>query len=139
MTYVSKKVRFIEFIDKTLHKVCEDAAGEILQKKHLEKLVFKIKIKDIGFIRFVEFTGDSYNIFDNYDDKVDCSYIIDHARILHQLLIGKVLPYNSRLVGKMNSVYFNEKSKVVSSLFIPAKNYYSEIIRGTRFTLKNQA
>ncbi|OHD09507.1 MAG: hypothetical protein A2086_16850 [Spirochaetes bacterium GWD1_27_9] len=135
----TKKQRFMNFIDQTLNKSCENILKIVSGKNSLAPLTLKIKIKDVGYLRYIKFDGDTFTVINQNADKIDCSMLFDKAKTLHQILLGKILPQNISLIGKYNILFFNEKSKIFTSIYGHAKNNYAEIIKGTRFTLKNNA
>lgn len=134
----SKRLRFINFLDEALKKSAVDINNRINLVNDTNFLTLKLKVRDIGFIRFITFNNNEFVISENSDKKIDCSMIFDNAKILHRVLIGKVLPYHSSLIGKFEIIFFTEKGKLLTSIYNPAKNNYTRIIKGTRFTLKKE-
>jgi len=132
-----KILRFVNFLDQTIEKTACDICDKVFINYKDQKLSVKIRIKDIGLIRYVNFTKGSYSISKSSAEKLDCIMQFSKAAVLHQLLIGKMLPFNLDLVGKASFIFFSEKGKIISSAYIPAKKNYCEIVKGTRFTLKN--
>jgi hypothetical protein len=138
MEQSSKRLRFISFLDEALNKSAMEINSKIIFSNVDHFLTLKIKVRDIGFTRFITFYNNEFVISDKSEKKIDCTIIFESAKVLHQMLIGRVLPYHSSLIGKFEIIFFTEKGKVLTSIFNPAKNNYSKIIKGTRFTLKKE-
>ncbi|HOV15116.1 MAG TPA: hypothetical protein PK771_12580 [Spirochaetota bacterium] len=132
----SKKDRFIRFLDETLSKSVEDIKPKFEAYPFKEPLNLKLKIKNLGYSRFVSFNENNLKVTDKPTEKVDCLIYFENAKVAHQILLRKILPYNSALIGKYDIKYFNEKSRIFATIYGPAKNNYCNIIKGTRFTLK---
>jgi len=134
----SKRERFIRFLDETLYKSLEDIKPKFLSSSFKHPLNLKVRVRDVGYSRYVSFNDRSLTVTKKNSEKIDCLIYFDKAKIVHQILMGKILPYNSSLIGKYDIKFFNEYSKIFSTIYIPAKNNYCNIIKGTRFTLKEE-
>lgn len=134
----TKRERFIRFLDQTLDKSLTDIKTKFPSSPKKEPLNLKIRIRDLSYSRYAKFDGEYLSISDKPLEKVDCLIYFEKAKIAHRMLMGKILPYSSSLIGKYDIKYYNERSKVFSSIYIPAKNNYCNIIKGTRFTLKDE-
>jgi hypothetical protein len=132
----NKKKRFIRFIDETIEKSGDEVCKKICEISCEHPLTLKLKIRDVGLVRYITFFDNKYSVANSSGNKIDCLMVFEKAKIIHHILIGKILPYNLDLIGKSNIIFFNERGKNLTSIYIPAKNNYSKIIRGTRFTLK---
>jgi hypothetical protein len=136
MEQESKKGRFVRFIDQTLEKSAEEICKKVCASAFDQSLTFKLRIRDIGLTRYVTYAGDNFIIKDNSSAKVDCLMVFSSSKIIHSILLGKTLPYSFDLISKLKIIFFNEKGKILTSIYIPAKKNYCKIIKGTRFTLK---
>ena len=132
----NKKKRFIEFFDKTIELTSDEMKEKISQQAKNRPLILKIRIKDLNLTRIVIFSNNSSTITSKTQKKTDCTIMFDKAKTFHQIMSGRILPYNINLIGKFKIIYNNERGKILGTVFIPAKNNYCKIIKGTRFTLK---
>jgi hypothetical protein len=138
MDIESKKKRFIEFLDKTLEYTSEEVKEKINLISKDKQLIMKIRVKDLNVSRYIIFENKNFTISDKAVKNLDCYIYFDKAKTFHKILTGKILPYNINLIGKFKIIYYNEKGKILSSVYVPAKNQYSKIVKGTRFTLKKE-
>jgi hypothetical protein len=139
MAEVSKKERFIHFLDKALDNTCEQLGQNLITGlTEDKKLSCTISVSDIGFNRCLSLNSKKMTKCKTMPLTTDCAIVFDEARTVHHLLSGKILPTNISLIGKMKMFFNNEDSKVFERIIIPASNHYSELIKGTRFTLKKK-
>lgn len=136
----NKKQRFIYFLDKTL-----ESASEVIFEKvsTLSKVRFpltlKFIVKDIRYLRYIVINEDGFSLHKKkpHDNRIDCYMSFNTSKIVHYLLSGKILPLNASLIGKVKVLYLTPNARLFSMIYTPAKNNYLQIIKGTRFTLKN--
>jgi|WetSurMetagenome_2_1015567.scaffolds.fasta_scaffold383078_2 hypothetical protein len=133
-----KKQRFIDFFDKMIEQTSNDVKEKISQFAKNKSMTLKIRIRDLDLTRCINFCENNMTISNKPPKKIDCSILFDKAITFHRIMTGKVLPYNINLIGKFKIIYYNEKGKYLASVYVPAKNNYCKIIKGTRFTLKSE-
>lgn len=131
----NKKQRFISFINRSLLSAIEDV---LLRSKinDDEKLVLKLVIKDLRYSRYFIITNKGISRLSKYSGKIDCYMLFDTAKTVHYILTGKMLPLNLSLIGKVKVIYKSQKSRIFSAIYIPARSNYTNLSKGTRFTLK---